>query len=1163
MPTHERAKSSKNIISNYESSMFILGANSAGLSNKKETFQRYLNLFLPGVFFVQETKLRRQNKIKHPNYVTFEYLRENNAGGGLLTAVHNSLNPVVVSNDTEEEVLVVEATIANRKIRFINAYGPQEDEKDEIRKSFYSRLDQETKRSKLAGAMICLEMDANAKLGSGIILGDPKDQSKNGKLLENVIVENDLVVVNAQDICKGVITRYRKTVSCEERSVLDYFIVCKRFYAMVKNMIIDEERAYSLTKYSGRTGNKNVKESDHNTLILELNINWKTMVDDPVERIEIFNYNQEEDFKKYIILSNENEDLKSLFLDENEDLDHSSQKWLRTVNKIISCSFSKVRIKRGKINPDLEELFKKKESLRARIAAAENDDEYMKSEELHEELEHVIELISQLCSDKNKKIVEDFIGDFDTGMEGFNQIKTWALKKKLAPKNVIDPPAAKKDVDGNLVTKKNELETLYLETYQARLTPNSISEDLVELKQLKEYLFEIRKRLAAEEVTKDWTIEDLEKVLKNLKNNKARDAHGHTYELYKYAGHDLKHSMLRMFNMVKRKQIYPNIFKSANISSFYKKKGDKSYLNNDRGVFNVVKVRSILDKLVYSDIYSLVDSSMSSSNIGARRHRNIRDHLFVINGVLNDVQQSRKAGNDVDLGIYDIAKCFDKMWYKETANDLYRAGVKDDKFILIANSNEECHVAVKTPWGSLTERIALKNLEMQGTVLSNIKCSIQIDSLGKDCLTENKGVYKYKECISIPPLSMVDDIITVSRCGVDSVKVNAIVQAKIECKQLELSHQKCFNMHTGKKSQQLCPSLNIHGTKIVKSDTQKYLGDILTTSGKINENINARYNKGIGKVNEIMGILQEVSFGPHYFKMALLFRNTILISSMLCSSEALYGINKSHIEKLEQVDRIFFRKLFQVPNGTAIEAFYLETSSMPIRHILIGRRLLYLWDILSKSKSELIRKVYDSQKVLFVKNDWAIQVQQDLEECKINLSESEISKMSRSAFKKLVKEKVQNIAAKYLISLKLQHSKSEHLIYSTDVQPYLRNESLKIEEKKLMFRLRNRLIDVKVNFKKKYNDDLKCRLCKLSDESQPHLLNCPVVLNDNHIKSALEGYTYNQLYSSNLDTQVHMLHVFQRILKLRSKILKSQTEQEESSSQASPDNSGASYTMLV
>ena len=62
--------------------MFILGANSAGLANKKESFERYLNLFLPGVFFIQESKLRKKNKIKHPNYITFEYLRENNNGGG-------------------------------------------------------------------------------------------------------------------------------------------------------------------------------------------------------------------------------------------------------------------------------------------------------------------------------------------------------------------------------------------------------------------------------------------------------------------------------------------------------------------------------------------------------------------------------------------------------------------------------------------------------------------------------------------------------------------------------------------------------------------------------------------------------------------------------------------------------------------------------------------------------------------------------------------------------------------------------------------------------------------------------------------------------------------------------------------------------------------------
>ena len=1018
--------------------MFILGANSAGLSNKKESFERYLNLFLPGVFFVQETKLRRKNKIKHPNYVTFEYIRENNAGGGLLTAVHRSLNPVSVSNDTEEEVLVIEAFIANKRTRFINAYGPQEDDKDEIKDAFYSKIDQEIKSSKLAGAMVCLEMDANAKLGSRIIKGDPKEQSRNGRHLEHIVVENDLVVVNAKDICKGAITRYRKTINSEEKSILDYFIVCKRFYSMVKSMVVDEDRAFALTKYSGRTGIKNVKESDHNTLIMELNINWKNVYDEPADRIEIYNFKNKKEFERFEKLSDENTALKSLFNDENEDLEKSSLKWLKAVNQIISSSFSKIRLKRGRINPDLEELFLKKEDLKAKIAVLENEEDYENHEPLVKQLENVSEQISQLCSDKNKQIVDDYIKDDDLSIEGFNQIKTWGLKKKLAPKNVIDPPAAKKDRTGNLVTDRKELENLYLETYKERLTPNEISEDLVDLKTLKEYLFSIRKQLAQKEISQDWIADDLENVLKGLKNNKARDAHGHIYELYKYAGRDLKLSMLRMFNMMKRKQIYPKIFQSSNISSFYKKKGDKSNMDNDRGVFNVVKIRSILDKLIYNNIYSKVDSSMSSSNIGARRNRNIRDHLFVINGILNDVKENKSSG--VDLGIYDISKCFDKMWYSETGNDIFKAGVQDDKFILIANSNKECQIAVKTPWGGLTDRISLSELEMQGTVLSNIKCSVQVDTLGQDCIRENKGIFKYKDCISIPPLSMVDDVITISSCGVDSLKVNAIVQAKVQCKQLELGHLKCFNMHAGKRTKELCPKLSIHGRNMLISLKQKYLGDMLTTSGKITENITDRYNRGIGKVNEIIGILHEISFGPHFFQMAMLFRSSILVNSMLCSSEALYGITNAHIEKLEQVDRSFFRRLFQVPKCTAIEAFYLETATLSIRHILIGRRLMFLWDILHKNENELVRKVFNSQKAFSVRNDWVIQVQQDLNECNIDLSNDEISKMKRLAFKKIVKEKLQLLAAQYLINKKLQHSKSQHLTYSKEMKPYLRNE---------------------------------------------------------------------------------------------------------------------------
>ena len=60
----------------------------------------------------------------------------------------------------------------------------------------------------------------------------------------------------------------------------------------------------------------------------------------------------------------------------------------------------------------------------------------------------------------------------------------------------------------------------------------------------------------------------------------------------------------------------------------------------------------------------------------------------------------------------DIAKCFDKMWFEETGNYMFNAGITDDKFVLLANSNVKCQVAVKTPWGSTTDRIELERIEI-------------------------------------------------------------------------------------------------------------------------------------------------------------------------------------------------------------------------------------------------------------------------------------------------------------------------------------------------------------------------------------------------------------------------------------------------------------------
>ena len=81
------------------------------------------------------------------------------------------------------------------------------------------------------------------------------------------------------------------------------------------------------------------------------------------------------------------------------------------------------------------------------------------------------------------------------------------------------------------------------------------------------------------------------------------------------------------------------------------------------------------------------------------------------------------------------------MWYEETMNDIYDAGIRDDKFtIIISLLNQKCKVKVKTPVGD-TDEFELENIEMQGTVTAPLKCTVQVETLGRDCYKTRTGLY--------------------------------------------------------------------------------------------------------------------------------------------------------------------------------------------------------------------------------------------------------------------------------------------------------------------------------------------------------------------------------------------------------------------------------------
>ena len=140
-----------------------------------------------------------------------------------------------------------------------------------------------------------------------------------------------------------------------------------------------------------------------------------------------------------------------------------------------------------------------------------------------------------------------------------------------------------------------------------------------------------------------------------------------------------------MLNNIRKNCSIPDFIEWADVTSLYKGKGERLDLKNESGIFIVSVFRSILMKLIYNEKYETIDKSMSDSNVGARKNKNIRNHIFVVNGIIHDVLSSKKK-KPIDIQIMDYMQCFDAMWLEETMNDMCEAGVTDDCLALLYES---------------------------------------------------------------------------------------------------------------------------------------------------------------------------------------------------------------------------------------------------------------------------------------------------------------------------------------------------------------------------------------------------------------------------------------------------------------------------------------------
>ena len=997
--------------------------NAGGLKSKLLTFRKVLFDLQPTVFFIEETKYKNEGKFKFENYEIFELTRKNREGGGLAIGCLKSLSPVWVRDgDQSVEAISIEIFLKKIKIRCCAAYGPQESDILERKHQSWEYLYKEVTLAKQTGAGFVLHFDGNLWAGNSLIPGDPRPQNRNGKMFQEFLQKNpNLTIVNSLPLCEGLVTRRRIKASILEESILDFFVVCDRVLPHITRMVIDSDKNHVLTNYKpARKGEKAV-DSDHMTEYMDLNI--KLEPEKPV-RQEIFNFKNREAQKKFKTLTTQTEAFTSCFENPNTDILSQIMQWRKVLKHFCLKAFKKIRIKEKTLKP-----------VDAKIVNLVEEKYKISKSTHHPNIQKRIEEIDREIADiealeNRNKILKNF-KSYSDNPESVNLQNMWKQHKKIWPKCSNNLPTAKKNHQGKLISNPGAIKKLLAREYKDRLRRRPVRADFKDMRKRRKEILDMKLMLAGSIKSKDWTIRDIDEALKNLKNNKSPDFEGYVNEIFKLdtIGNNLKTSLLLMFNKLKQKQLIPEFMNYCNVTTV-PKKGPKTDLRNQRGIFRVPVLRSILMRLVYNLKYWEIDKNMSDCQMGSRKGKSSKYNVFIVNGIIHEVMKARNM-KPVTLQIYDYAQMFDSIDLGQAISDIYDAGLNDDNLVLLNEANKNINMAVKTSNG-LTERQNLKDLVLQGDTWGSLLASVLVDSIGKECQERGYG-YKYKDSLMINMLAMVDDLIGITEAGYEAKKMNMFINVKTAEKTLQFGPSKCKSMLVGKPSKFVLNSdLHVDSWKVNYQDnfetgdldlvetfegqvimerttSYKYLGFMLSSTGDNMINIKHMKNKSVGIIRQIFNKLESLNLQKYHFECAIIFMNCMLRSSILYAAETYYDLKEPELRELERIEETFLRKLLNTPKSCPITQLYLSLGIIPARFQIMKMRLMFLRDILAEKEDSLVRKFYELQVKKPTKGDWASTCAKNLKELQIT---EEIRSMTRNQFKNFLNKKIEEIGLK-------------------------------------------------------------------------------------------------------------------------------------------------------
>ena len=205
-----------------------------------------------------------------------------------------------------------------------------------------------------------------------------------------------------------------------------------------------------------------------------------------------------------------------------------------------------------------------------------------------------------------------------------------------------------------------------------------------------------------------------------------------------------------------------------------------------------------------------------------------------------------------------------------------------------------------------------------------------------------------------------------------------------------------------------------------------------------------------------------------------------------------------------------------------------------MREIIRQRRLNFLHYILAQDKETILYKVFEAQNKNKNKKDWITSVINDLVEIELNVTFASIQKMGKQQWRNMIRNRVELKTFRKLEATKLTHSKVKNVKHiRLEMQDYFmpnKIENMNKEEVQMIFKIRCRNLNIKMNMKNQY-ETLECLVCFKEDETQEHVYVCEQISEQKMISNS-ENPKYEQIFSGTVYEKVKIARIIRENLKI-------------------------------